>query len=88
MPRAEAQLGLKQLVETQQIGYAQENVDAENEIVDEIVAVPIFSTETGNVISALVVGFTPFELTGKGGGAGMESGVWVNGRLHLPSLSV
>jgi len=86
-PQGEAQLGLKQLVETQQIGYVQENVDAENEIVDEIVAVPIFSTETGNVISALVVGFTPFELTGKGAGAGMESGIWVNGRLHLPSLS-
>src|SRR6266404_4517913 len=86
-PQAEAQLSLKQLAETQQIGYAQEEVDAEDEIVDEIVAVPIFSTETGNVISALVVGFTPFELTGKGKGAGMESGIWVNGRLHLPSLS-
>src|SRR6266550_8897582 len=86
-PQAEAQLSLKQLAETQQIGYAQEDVDAEDEIVDEIVAVPIFSTETGNIISALVVGFTPFELTGKGKGAGMESGIWVNGRLHLPSLS-
>jgi len=86
-PQAEAQLGLKQLAETQQIGYVQENVDGKDEIVDEIVAVPIFSTETGNVISALVVGFTPFELTGKGAGAGMESGIWVNGRLHLPSLS-
>ena len=52
--QAEAQLGLKQLAETQQIGYAQENVDGKDEIVDEIVAVPIFSTETGNVISALV----------------------------------
>src|SRR5438552_2343317 len=86
-PQAEAQLGLNQLVETQQIGYAQENVHVEDEIVDEIVAVPIFSTETGNVISALVVGFAPFELTGKGAGAGMESGIWVNGRLHLRSLS-
>src|SRR5438309_3745643 len=86
-PQAEAQLGLKQLAETQQIGYAQEEVDVEDEIVDEIVAVPIFSTETGNVISALVVGFTPFELTGKGANAGMESGIWVNGRLHLRSLS-
>ena len=85
-PHAEAQLGLKQLAETQQIGYTQENVEGKDEIVDEIVAVPIFSTETGNVISALVVGFTPFELTGKGAGAGMESGIWVNGRLHLPSL--
>jgi signal transduction histidine kinase len=86
-PQGEAQLGLKQLVETQQIGYVQENVDAENEIVDEIVAVPIFSTETGNVISALVVGFTPFELTGKGAGAGTQSGIWLNGQLHMPSLS-
>ena len=86
-PQAEAQLSLKQLAESQQIGYAPENVDGKNELVDEIVAVPIFSTETGNVISALVVGFTPFELTGKGAGAGMESGIWVNGRLYLPSLS-
>src|SRR6266699_7284293 len=86
-PQAEAQLGLKQLSESQQVGYVQENVDGKDEIVDEIVAVPIFSTETGNVISALVVGFTPFELTGKGAGARMESGIWVNGRLHLPSLS-
>jgi signal transduction histidine kinase len=86
-PQVEAQLSLKQLAETQQIGYARENVDGKNELVDEIVAVPILSTETGNVISALVVGFTPFELTGKGAGAGMESGIWVNGRLYLPSLS-
>src|SRR6266699_6948954 len=86
-PQAEAQLSLKQLAESQQVGYVQENVDGKDEIVDEIVAVTIFSTETGNVISALVVGFTPFELTGKGGGARMESGIWVNGRLHLPSLS-
>jgi signal transduction histidine kinase len=86
-PQAEAQLSLKQLTETQQIGYVPENVAGKDEIVDEIVAVPIFSTETGNVISAFVVGFTPFELTGRGAGAGMESGIWVNGRLHLPSLS-
>src|SRR6266513_2262248 len=52
-----------------------------------VMTVPIFSTETGDVISALVVGFKPFELTGKGTGTGMKSGIWVNGRLHLPSLS-
>src|SRR5206468_7876736 len=84
---AEAQLALKKLPETEQIGYVQEGVDAEDETVDEIVAVPIFSTEKGDVISALVVGFTPFGLTGKGADAGMKSGIWVNGRLHLPSLS-
>ncbi|PYK33204.1 MAG: hypothetical protein DME54_13230, partial [Verrucomicrobia bacterium] len=86
-PQAEAQLALKQLLETQQIGYIRENTDAERETVHEIVAAPIFSTETGNVISALVVGFKPFELSGRGTGAGMKSGIWADNRLYLPSLS-
>src|SRR5438128_2378889 len=86
-PRAEAQLGFKKLPEAQQIGYIRENSDAAEEIVDQVVAVPIFSTETGDVISALVVGFRPIELTGKGAGAGMKNGIWINGHLHLPLLS-
>ena len=86
-PRTEAQLGLKKLPEAQQIGYVRENSDAADEIVDQVVAVPIFSTETGDVISALVVGFRPIELTGKGAGAEMKNGIWVNGQLHLPLIS-
>jgi signal transduction histidine kinase len=86
-PKMEAELGLQKLPETQQIGYIRGNSDAADEIVDQVVAVPIFSTETGDVISALVVGFRPIELTGKGAGAGMKSGIWVNGQLYLPSLS-
>ncbi len=86
-PRAETQLILKKLPETQQIGYIRENADAADEIVDEVLAAPIFSTETGDVISALVVGFKPFELSGKGAGAGTQSGIWLNGQLHMPSLS-
>ncbi len=78
---------MKKLPETQQIGYILETADATDEIVDEIVAAPIFSTETGEVISALVVGFKPFELIGKAAGAGMKSGIWLNGQLHMPSLS-
>src|SRR5437667_711270 len=85
--RTEAQLDLKQLPDAQQIGYIRENSDAADEIVDQVVAVPIFSTETGDVISTLVVGFRPIELTGKGAGAGMKKGIWVNGQLHLPLLS-
>jgi signal transduction histidine kinase len=85
--KAEAQLTLKKLPETQQIGYILETPDATDEIVDEIVAAPIFSTETGDVISALVVGFKPFELIGKAAGAGMKSGIWLDGQLHMPSLS-
>ena len=85
-PKAEAQLTLRKLPEAQQIGYILET-DGTDEIVDEIVAAPIFSTETGEVISALVVGFKPFELIGKAAGAGMKSGIWLNGQLHMPSLS-
>jgi signal transduction histidine kinase len=85
--RAETQLILKKLPETQQIGYIRENADAADEIVDEVVAAPIFSTETGDVISALVVGFEPFELIGKGAGSGTKSGIWLDGQLHMPSLS-
>jgi signal transduction histidine kinase len=86
-PKAEAQLTLRKLPEAQQIGYILETGDAAGEIVDEIVAAPIFSTETGELISALVVGFKPFELIGKAAGAGMKSGIWLNGQLHMPSLS-
>jgi signal transduction histidine kinase len=86
-PRVETQLILKKLPETQQIGYIRENGDAPDEIVDEVVAVPIFSTETGDVISALVVGFKPFELIGKSAGAGTKNGIWLNDQLHMPSLS-
>ena len=86
-PKAETQLILRKLPEAQQIGYILETADATDEIIDEIVAAPIFSTETGDVISALVVGFKPFELIGKASGAGMKSGIWLNGQLHMPSLS-
>jgi signal transduction histidine kinase len=80
----EAQLAFNKLPETQQIGYIQENGQAGRGPMDEVIAVPIFSTETGAVISALVIGFKPLELADKR--TGMKSGIWVNGRLHLPSL--
>jgi len=79
---AEAQLTLNKLPNTQQIGYIQENGGA----VAEVIAVPIFSTDTGDVISTLVIGFKPLELGEKHGDVGIKSGVWVNGKLHLSSL--
>jgi signal transduction histidine kinase len=83
----EAQLALGRLPAIQQTGYLSESIPAANETIDEVMAVPIVSTETGEVISALVVGFKPFELADQRGGEGMKSGVWVAGRLALPSLS-
>jgi signal transduction histidine kinase len=82
---AEARLSLKTLPQTPQTGYLSENPTEVSSKVEEIVAVPIFSSETGDVISALLVGFKPFELAGRGG-KGICSGIWVNGQLHLPPL--
>src|SRR5437588_6469650 len=81
---AEAQLTLKRLPETQQIGYVLETTHTTNGSMNEVMALPVLSTETGEVISALVVGFEPYEVVDKG--TGLKSGIWVNGRLHLPSL--
>jgi len=84
--KTEAQLALSRLPDTQQIGYIRENTETGGGTIDEVIAVPIFSSYTGDVISALVIGFKPLELGEKGAGVGMRSGVWVNGQLHLPSL--
>ena len=82
--KTEAQLAFDRLPETQQIGYIQENTQAGSGAIDEVIAVPIFSSDTGEVISALVIGFKPLELEDKH--TGMKSGIWANGQLHLPAL--
>jgi signal transduction histidine kinase len=82
--KTEAQLALDRLPQTQQIGYIQEITQAGGESIDEVIAVPIFSTDTGDVISALVIGFKPLELEDRH--TGMKSGIWANGQLHLPAL--
>jgi signal transduction histidine kinase len=82
--KTEAQLALGRLPETQQIGYIDENTQASGGSIDEVIVVPIFSTDTGQVISALVIGFKPLELEDRH--TGMKSGIWLNGQLHLPAL--
>ena len=83
----EAQLELRKLPDTQQIGYIQENAQADEGAVAEVLAVPIFSTDTGDVISALVIGFRPFQPGETHAGTKVKSGIWVNGDLHLLSLA-
>jgi signal transduction histidine kinase len=81
----EAELTFNKLPEVQQIGYIA-NDDSSGDTIQEVTTVPIFSTETGEVISALVLGFRPLELVPRTAATGMQSGVWANGRLRLPSL--
>src|SRR6516165_7362883 len=76
----EAQLSLTKLPQTRQIGYIQSAG-----VMHEVIAVPIFSTETGDLVAGLVIGFKPFELQNKN--TGMQSGIWVDGRLQLPALA-
>src|SRR5437879_11382537 len=85
--KTEVQLAFKTLPDKKQIGYLTEDVDLADKTVDEVIAVPIFSSETGEVISALVVGFKPFEITSKRTGVEVKSGIWTAGQLHMPSLS-
>ncbi len=51
----------------------------------EVIAMPIISTENGEVIAALVLGFKPVELGGLRPGSGIRSGIWLDGRLYLSS---
>lgn len=79
---AESKLTLQKLPQQAQLGYI-----AIADRIDEVVAVPIFSTDTGEVISALVVGFKPFDPAGRGQGRGFQTGLWMDGRLNLPAMS-
>jgi signal transduction histidine kinase len=79
-PTTEAQLSLRKLPNTRQIGYIQSAG-----VIHEVIAVPIFSTDTGDLVSALVIGFKPFELENKN--TGLQSGIWVDGHLYLPALA-
>src|SRR5215475_7343403 len=76
----EDQLSLPKLRDTQQIGYIRSADD-----IHEVITVPIISTDTGDLVSALVVGFKPLELENKR--TGMQSGIWVDGHLYLPALA-
>jgi len=83
----EAQLALKALPQTPQIGYLLRAAGTEEETIDEIIALPITSSETGEVISALVIGFKPLEVAQKRGAEEMKSGLWVASWLHFPALA-
>jgi signal transduction histidine kinase len=86
-PREESQLNLNAVPQEQQIGYLSRRADGGGETIDEVIAMPIVSTETGQPIAAIVVGFKPVELGGQGAAADIKSGIWLKGRLHLPSLA-
>jgi signal transduction histidine kinase len=86
-PADEAQLALDRLPATQQIGYVSRTEGRRAKTIDEVFAMPISSTETGDVIAVLAVGFKPFELARPRGESGIKSGIWVDGLLHIAGIS-
>ncbi len=85
-PEEEAQLGLKAVPERQQLGYLVNHRGLANETLVEIFDVPIVSTETGEIIAALVLGFKPASFVDAPSGAGIKRGLWVNGHLYFNEL--
>ena len=86
-PGEESRLALGAPASRPQTGYLIRGAGPGPETVDEVIAMPIFSTENGEVISAIVLGFKASEL-GKGRAEkGTMSGIWMGGRLALPSLA-
>jgi signal transduction histidine kinase len=82
-PAEESQLDLGTLPTQAQTGFLLRRDGG----VDEVIAMPVVSTESGEVISAVVLGFRPRGLGDAGGGSGMESGIWLKGAVDLPALS-
>ncbi|HYR58543.1 MAG TPA: HAMP domain-containing sensor histidine kinase [Chthoniobacteraceae bacterium] len=82
---AEAQLTLPRVPERQEIGYLVQQ--SAGDAIDEVIAMPIVSTETGDVIAAIVLGFKPAQLGKTRAARGMLSGIWLDGALHLPALT-
>ncbi|MES2709872.1 MAG: HAMP domain-containing sensor histidine kinase [Verrucomicrobiota bacterium] len=85
-PSEEARLSLPRVPESRQPGYlARESADASG-TVNEVIAEPIISTETGEVIAALVLGFKPAEQEVHRLGLEIRSGIQFGPHLHLPGL--
>ena len=86
LPNEEAQLNQTSVPQTLQTGYLARK-DANGDLtVDELIAVPISSSETKEVIAALVLGFKPVETMNRGTYTGMKNGILVNDQLQLPTF--
>ncbi len=79
-PNEEARLAQSPLAQKVQTGYLTRLEPSGERTADEMIAVPVRSSETNEVISALVLGFKPVEA---GGSVGMKSGIMVDGKLQL-----
>jgi signal transduction histidine kinase len=86
-PADEARINLPTVPHEQQTGCIVVTKAGREPEVFEIIATPIVSTETGDPIAALVVGFKPVEFDRSREAREMKSGVWMEGALYLEGVS-
>lgn len=85
-PQEESQLALKAAPEKPQVGFIWRGADSSGATIDEVIAMPIVSAETEQVIAAIVLGFKSSGLKSQGLSGGIKSGLSLNGRLLMPEL--
>ena len=86
-PEEESQLALRTVPGEQQIGYLWRTAGERGETIDEVIAMPIISSETSQPIAAIVVGVKPVELGRNREASSIKSGIWLGDRLYLPALA-
>lgn len=87
-PEEEAQLRLQGVSADQQVGYvSRKGASGARATIDEVFAVPIASTESGDVIAMLALGFRTAKFGSDNGTIETKSAIWVGGRLTSPALN-
>jgi signal transduction histidine kinase len=82
-PDEENKLSLAALPDQPQLGYLVLRQQERAAELFEMIVIPIFSTESGRKIAALVLGFEPLPLTGISGEGALANGIWLEGQVHM-----
>jgi signal transduction histidine kinase len=86
-PEDQARLALPRISPVPQIGYFVRSVDG-GDVMVMTMAMPIISTEAGEPIGALVLGFHHIDRSAGATGSGMKNIHWLDGRLYAHNLSL
>ena len=82
----QSQLAMPGISDRQQTGFITTPGNDGGTRLLQIIATPLASTDTGEVIGAIVLGFRPDDFEMKNAGSGIISGIWFNNRLHSQAL--
>jgi len=82
-PGEENKLSMAALPDQPQLGYLVLRQPEREAELFEMVVIPIFSTESGRKLAALVLGFEPLRLVAVPGGSAMANGIWLDGQAHM-----